>query len=84
VNCSIVGDFLQLDISDYGPGVKPEELDLITKKYYRGELAKSSQKEGEGLGLYIAKLLMEKMGGGLEAFNRADGFTIRISLRLSR
>jgi len=47
------------------------------------ENARASQKEGEGLGLYISKLLMEKMGGGLEAFNRNDGFSIRLWIRLS-
>ena len=78
------GEFLQVDINDYGKGVDPEELELITTKFYRGENAKTSPKEGEGLGLYIAKLLMDKMGGGLEAFNRDDGFTVRLWIRLSR
>ncbi|MDR0490690.1 MAG: HAMP domain-containing histidine kinase [Oscillospiraceae bacterium] len=83
VDCGIVDEFLQVAVNDYGPGVTPEELDLITTKFFRGEDARASQKEGEGLGLYIAKLLMEKMGGGLEAFNRDDGFTIRLWVRLS-
>jgi signal transduction histidine kinase len=84
VECGILDEFLQVDVHDYGPGVEPEELELITTKFYRGEHARVSQKEGEGLGLYIAKLLMEKMGGGLEAFNRGDGFTVRLWVRLSR
>jgi len=84
VNCSVRGKLLQADISDYGEGVAPEELELITTKFYRGERAKALQKEGEGMGLYIAKLLMDKMGGGLEAFNRDDGFTIRLWMRLSQ
>ncbi|MDR0491175.1 MAG: HAMP domain-containing histidine kinase [Oscillospiraceae bacterium] len=84
VNCDIVDEFVRLDVNDYGPGVNPEELELITTKFYRGENARTSQKEGEGLGLYIAKMLMEKMGGGMEAFNREDGFTIRLWVRLSR
>jgi signal transduction histidine kinase len=84
VDCGIVDEFLQVAVNDYGPGVPPEELELITTKFYRGENARASQKEGEGLGLYIAKMLMEKMGGGMEAFNRDDGFTIRLWVRLSR
>ena len=84
VDFKISGELLYVDINDYGKGVESESLELITAKFYRGENAKTSQKEGEGLGLYIAKLFMEKMGGGLEAFNRADGFTIRLLLRLSR
>ena len=84
VDCTIQDELMQVDINDYGKGVDPEELELITTKFYRGENAKASPKEGEGLGLYIAKLLMDKMGGGLEAFNRDDGFTVRLLIRLSR
>ncbi|MCL2162999.1 MAG: HAMP domain-containing histidine kinase [Oscillospiraceae bacterium] len=84
VDFSICDELLQVDVNDYGTGVDPEELELITTKFYRGENAKASSKGGEGLGLYIAKLLMDKMGGGLEAFNRDDGFTIRLWIRLSR
>ena len=76
--------FLQVDVNDFGNGVKPDELELICTKFYRGENAKASQKEGEGLGLYIAKQLLEKMGGGLEAFNREDGFGIRLWIQLSK
>jgi Signal transduction histidine kinase len=78
------GDFLQVDINDFGGGVDPDELELICTKFYRGESAKALQKEGEGLGLYIAKQLMVKMGGGLEAINRDGGFTIRLWIKLSR
>jgi signal transduction histidine kinase len=84
VDSRIQGGLLQVDVSDYGGGVAPEELELVTAKFFRGENAKASQKEGEGLGLYIAKLLMEKMGGGIEVFNRSDGFTARLLIRLSR
>lgn len=84
VDFKICGEFLQIDINDYGNGVEPEALELITAKFYRGENAKALQKDGEGLGLYIAKLLMEKMDGGLEAHNRSNGFTVRLLLRLSR
>ncbi len=81
--CETDGDLFRIDINDYGGGVGPEELELITAKFYRGENAKASHKDGEGLGLYIAKLLMDKMGGSLEAFNRDDGFTVRLWVRMS-
>lgn len=83
VSFIINGDYLQVDIADYGKGVEKEELELILAKFYRGKNAKASQKSGEGLGLYISKKLMEKMGGGFEAFNRDNGFTVRLYIRLS-
>lgn len=75
---------MRVDVSDYGPGVRAEEQELITAKFYRGEGAKAAHKEGEGLGLYIAKYIMGKMGGGLETLNRGDGFTARLWIRLSQ
>jgi signal transduction histidine kinase len=77
-------DVLQVDIQDYGRGVGPDELELIFTKFYRGENAIASQKGGTGLGLYIAKQLMEKMDGGLEAFNLSGGFGIRLWIQLSK
>ena len=55
--------FLEMSISDSGPGVYEEEIALITNKYYRGK--QHGDKEGSGLGLYIARILMDKMGGEL-------------------
>ena len=83
VDFSIQGEGLQIDIRDYGNGVELEEIELITTKFYRGTNAKALQKEGEGLGLYVSKDLIEKMGGGLEALNHSNGFTIRIWIKLS-
>jgi len=79
-----IHDGLQIDISDYGKGVESEEIELITTKFYRGSRAKTLQKEGEGLGLYVSKQLMSKMGGGMEVFNRDDGFTVRLWVKLSQ
>jgi signal transduction histidine kinase len=78
-----VQDFLQIDISDFGAGVDPADLELICTKFYRGENAINSQKEGEGLGLYIASQLMKKMRGELEAYNTKDGFGVKLLVRLS-
>ena len=71
VDFVILGGMLRADVNDYGAGVGADEIELITAKFYRGENAKASHKEGEGLGLFIAGQLMDRMGGGLEAFNRA-------------
>lgn len=83
VSCAADGNFLRVEVDDYGKGAGPGDIELLCTKYYRGANAIESQKGGEGLGLYIASLLMEKMGGGLEVYNRADGFSVRLTLRLS-
>ena len=83
VLCFLEDDFLCVEIRDYGSGVSSDAIELLCNKFYRGDNAKESQKEGEGLGLYIAKLLMEKMGGALAVYNRPDGFSVKLMLRLS-
>ena len=70
--------FLVIDISDKGGGVPEEELEMITEKFKRG--SNSEGKDGSGLGLYISKYMMEKMGGGLVCRNNGEGFTV--SLRI--
>ncbi|MDE5940350.1 MAG: HAMP domain-containing histidine kinase [Lachnospiraceae bacterium] len=55
--------FLEMSISDSGSGVPEDEIALITNKFYRGK--QHGDKEGSGLGLYIARILMDKMGGEL-------------------
>lgn len=55
--------FLEVSISDSGSGVPEGEIALITNKFYRGK--QHGDKEGSGLGLYIARILMDKMGGEL-------------------
>ncbi len=73
--------YLEIDISDYGPGVEDEELPLLYNKFYRGKNA--VQQEGYGLGLFISKYLMEKQNGDLMCFNTKEGFTTRLILSLS-
>lgn len=79
----LIDSFLQLDISDYGRGAPETELELLSTKFYRGADAIKSAKQGEGLGLYIAKTLMEKMDGDLTCMTRPDGFTVRLLIKLS-
>ena len=78
VNFLEVDNGIQIRIKDQGLGVESEELPLIMEKFYRGKNAKG--KEGSGLGLYLAKLFMEKMQGDLEYYNE-DGFVVQLFLR---
>jgi len=44
VSFSIRGVLLQVDISDYGKGVEPDESELITAESYRGENAQTRKR----------------------------------------
>ncbi len=79
----VVDEYLEMRIRDFGPGVSEDEIGLITNKFYRGRQWADSKQEGSGLGLYIARMLMEKMDGALLAENAGDGLTITLMIPLS-
>lgn len=75
--------FLEMKIMDYGPGVPKDELELITNKFYRGKASVEGKEDGNGLGLYIAKTLMDKMNGELIPESGDGGFTVKLLIPLS-
>jgi two-component system, OmpR family, phosphate regulon sensor histidine kinase PhoR len=57
VSCRQIDDHLWigLSVSDTGPGVDPEEAEMIFNRFFRGETGRLSGVPGTGLGLSIAK-----------------------------
>ena len=82
IEYKVIEDYLEMRIRDYGPGVPEEELDLITNKFYRGKKQQDSDADGSGLGLYIARILMEKMNGELIPSNADKGFAVTLLIPL--
>lgn len=60
-------EFMDMAISDNGPGIKREELKHIFEKFYRGKESKERVIKGLGLGLYYVKQITEAHGGSLTA-----------------
>ena len=66
--------------SDNGVGVPENKLPYVFDEFYRVDESRN-KKEGNGLGLYIVKYLIEAMGGTVRAENE-DGFVVSLELPL--
>jgi signal transduction histidine kinase len=71
-------DGSSLEVSDDGPGVLPDERELIFQRFHRGSAR--GDESGFGLGLAIGRELAERMGGTLELVNGPPGATFRLNL----
>lgn len=70
---------IELCVSDHGPGVPQEQIEELFNKFFRGRNA--GAQPGSGLGLYMARSVVEAHGGNLTVQNRSQGgATFRIWL----
>ena len=71
----VVRDAAQLEISvrDDGPGIPPEEIEKVFEPFYRVESSRNRDTGGSGLGLSIARDVVQAHGGSLVLENRAEG-----------
>ncbi|MCH5186601.1 MAG: HAMP domain-containing histidine kinase [Oscillospiraceae bacterium] len=68
---------VQIIIKDNGSGIHPEDLHCIFKRFYRSRFSKDTQ--GIGLGLPLAKVVIESHNGNIEVdseLDRGTTFTI--------
>ena len=70
-----------IDIKDQGPGIADEDLEHVFDPYVRLEESRSRDTGGIGLGLSIARTIIQAHGGDLRLLNREGGGLIaRIEL----
>jgi len=68
-----------IEVKDTGTGIRPEERDRVFDRFYRG--SGSLEREGFGLGLAIAKRMVDVMGGEISVSSeegKGSTFTIRL------
>ncbi|MFK7818436.1 MAG: hybrid sensor histidine kinase/response regulator, partial [Planctomycetaceae bacterium] len=63
---------LRARVTDTGSGMTDEEMGLLFKPYSQSAMSRD-QRMGSGLGLYICKSFVERMGGTITGKNQAEG-----------
>jgi two-component system, OmpR family, sensor kinase len=71
VKLSSEGDWARLTVADDGPGIEPEERERVFERFYRSDRARTGH--GAGLGLSIARWIVEQHRGRILAGEAADG-----------
>ena len=72
---------ISIRIKDDGPGIPNEEIERVFEPFYRCDRSRSENTEGTGLGLSLAKTIIENHGGTVELHNQTpSGLTVTVTL----
>ena len=78
IRTSRVENFAELSVSDRGPGIPEDKLKKVFEPFY------TSKEEGMGMGLSIARTIIEAHQGAISARNQVHGgASFRIKLPIS-
>ena len=84
VSLSTENGFARIAVRDRGLGIPAEEHERIFEKFHRLDPGQSRGVGGSGLGLYISRGLMERMGGRIDVDStpgRGSTFTVELPIR---
>lgn len=82
VRLSEHGTNVVIEVSDSGHGIPADQLDAIFQRFYRLDPSRQTESGGSGLGLTIARAIISRHGGTIQAQSpgrlKGSSFTIRI------
>jgi histidine kinase len=81
VTLSSSSEAIEIVITDNGPGIPEESLPLIFNQFYRAEQSRSKLTGGSGLGLSIARMIVEEHQGTIKVESKLNTGT-KISITL--
>ena len=76
-----VGGRVELTVSNTGPGIPPDRLLRVFERFFRGDPAHSEEVDGCGLGLTIARSIVESHGGTITIASAPESLTV-VTVRL--
>jgi len=70
----LTGSTVKVSVSDTGPGISPEHISSLFKRFYRAD--KSRSEPGSGLGLSLAQAIVHAHGGQISVHSVRDESTV--------
>ncbi len=83
VRLYVDGDEAVTEIRDRGPGMSEDELGRVFTPFYRSVAARTSTKQGVGLGLATSRTTVRAHGGEIKLSNTGEGLMAQIRLPLA-
>jgi signal transduction histidine kinase len=71
VSGRVRGDRVVIEVCDHGPGIPLNESSRVFERFYRADSARATERGGAGLGLAIARWIVDLHGGDIRAEQRA-------------
>jgi two-component system sensor histidine kinase ResE len=80
VGAAVVGDSIRLSVVDSGEGIPPEHVPHVFDRFYKVDQARANGATGSGLGLSIAKAIVERHAGTIRVTSASGrtAFTIQL------
>lgn len=82
VDCRMRSDCVLVEVEDNGPGVPQQMLEKIFEPFVRVSDARESDSGGSGIGLAIAKRVIEAHEGTVLATNKKQGSGLLVTVAL--
>lgn len=82
LSCRDRDDRVEISVADTGDGIAPEHLDHVFERFYRTDTARSRDRGGSGIGLSIAKAIVDAHGGTIGVTSDGPGTGSRFTFTL--
>jgi signal transduction histidine kinase len=84
VRATLDRDRVSITVADSGIGVDAVDLDNVFTPFFRTDKSRSRSTGGVGLGLALAKRVVEAHGGSIEIMSKSgEGTTVKLSLPIA-
>jgi two-component system sensor histidine kinase BaeS len=73
LSAACAGQTVRIRVDDNGPGIAPDDQPRVFERFYRAEKSRNRTSGGAGLGLAIAKAIVEAMDGRIRLVPEHQG-----------